>query len=131
MARKFSWKAGALTTLSLLLAAMFLMAGGMKLMGAQMHVDNFARWGYPSWFLYVTGLVEIVAAALIAYRPTRFFGGAILEVTMVGAVVTHVIAAEMMMTVVPGVLLVLSGIVTWAYRPRAGSAARFVTASQP
>lgn len=38
----------------------FLMAGGTKLAGVEMHTENFARWGYPNWFKYVTGSVELM-----------------------------------------------------------------------
>ena len=31
----------------------FLTASVFKLSGAKMMVDNFTRWGYPIWFMYV------------------------------------------------------------------------------
>ncbi len=111
------WKEYVLLVLSVLLGLAFLGAGGSKLAGAQMHVDNFARWGYPPWFQYVTGLVEVVAAFLIVLPATRFYGAALLVCTMLGAVATHVMAGEGSMTGGPAVLLGLSALVAWAHRP--------------
>ena len=44
--------------ISVLLGAAFLAAGASKLAAIPMQVDAFARWGYPPWFLYVTGAIE-------------------------------------------------------------------------
>ncbi len=102
---------------SVLLGLLFLGAGGSKLAGGQMHVESFARWGYPPWFQYVTGLVEVAAALLIVLPATRFYGAALLVCTMLGAVATHVMAGESSMLGGPAVLLGLSAVVAWTHRP--------------
>jgi uncharacterized membrane protein YphA (DoxX/SURF4 family) len=101
-----------------LLTLGFLFFGGMKLAGAQMNVDNFTRWGYPLWFMYLTGLIEVVSALLLWPRKTRLIGALGLVGTMVGAVATHLTHGEAAMIGVPLVLLVLAAIVAWANRPR-------------
>ncbi len=112
------WIGVAVTVLSILLAVAFVMAGASKLASAEMHVQSFARWGYPIWFMYVTGLVEVVAAILLVVPATRFYGAALLVCTMFGALVTHVNAGETAQIGAPLFLLVLAALVAWARRPQ-------------
>jgi hypothetical protein len=52
------------------LAAVFLMAGGSKLVGAQAMVSLFDALGLGQWFRYVTGVVEVTAGiALLVPLP--------------------------------------------------------------
>ena len=105
--------------LALLLALAFLGAGGSKLAGDAMHVANFDRWGYPSWFMYVTGLIEVVAALLILLPKTRFYGAALLVPTMIGAILTHIVGGDGLDTIIaPLVLLALVGFVAWTERSK-------------
>ncbi len=99
-----------------LLAFAFVGAASGKLMGAPEMVENFARWGYPSWFLYVTGAIEVVAAILIAVPKTRFFGASLLVATMIGGVGTHVIHGEYGAAIPALVLMSLSALVAWSRR---------------
>ncbi|MGH3839617.1 MAG: DoxX family protein, partial [Pseudonocardiaceae bacterium] len=54
-----------LWVLQVLVAAMFLFAGGMKLVGAQPMVELFNEIGIGQWFRYLTGGLEIVGALAI------------------------------------------------------------------
>ncbi len=117
MSKPSGWRKYVLLAVSILLGLAFLGAGGSKLSGAEMHVESFARWGYPSWFLYVTALVEVVAALLIFIPTTRFYGAVLLVCTMLGAIATHLNAGEGSMIGAPVVLLCLSALVAWAHRP--------------
>ena len=58
-----------LTIVTYAIAAMFLMSGGMKFMAPPEMVENFARWGFAQWFIYVVGAVEVGAAVLLAHLP--------------------------------------------------------------
>src|SRR5882672_5961781 len=44
-----------LLALSVLLALLFLLAGGSKLIAPEMHFKDFQEWGYPIWFVFVVG----------------------------------------------------------------------------
>ena len=52
--------------LSVLLALIFLSAGGMKLMSRPNMVQEFAQVGLGQWFRYFTGILE-VAGAIMAH----------------------------------------------------------------
>lgn len=105
------------TSLWVLLSIFFLIAGGSKLLNPEAHTENFAHWGYPIWFLYVTGIIEAVGAVgllIAAVRPYAIF---VLGVIMLGAALTHFRAGELGAVPVPLVLLLLLLVLAWTIRP--------------
>ncbi len=111
------WKTVTFWILSILLAFAFIGAGVPKIQGGQQFVDNFAKWGFPRWFLTFTGVVEVVAGLLLVVPKTRFYGAALAAGTMVGAVLTHLRAGEGPQAIPAAVLFTLSAIVAWNHRP--------------
>ncbi len=106
------WRRIGLWVLVAALAALFAAAGASKLAGLPMHVENFARWGYPGWFMYVTGAVELAGAAALVLPRVSSLGAVLLGCTMIGAVITHLVDGEgpaALPAAVLFVLLVLSG----------------------
>ena len=71
------------------LTLVFVAAGGAKLAGVDMMVETFEAIGFGQGFRYVTGLIEIVGAALLWLPNRQVLGAAVLGGTMVGAVLTH------------------------------------------
>ncbi|WP_205525747.1 DoxX family protein [Pyxidicoccus trucidator] len=102
--------------LTVLVAVAFLGAGGSKLAGMPPMPENFARWGFPLWFMYLTGVMEVAAALLLLVPRTATLGGALVVGTMLGAVLTHLKAGEGSQAVAPLVLLVLGAVVALARR---------------
>jgi putative oxidoreductase len=70
-------------------AAMFLLAGSLKLAGIPVEVALFDAIGIGQWFRYLTGSIEVVSAILLLVPSLAFFGALLLVPTMVGAVLTH------------------------------------------
>ena len=105
------------TSLWVILAILFLGAGGSKLLNPDAHAENFAHWGYPLWFLYVTGIIEVGGAIGLFIPAIRLHATLLLSVTMVGAFVTHLRAGEMRALPVPLVLLFLLVFLAWILRP--------------
>ena len=101
---------------SLLLGIFFIMAGGKKLLGQEAQIDSFFRWGYPLWFLYLIGAIELVGGICLLIPQVRFIAVLVLSITMVGAFITHLRADEMAAVPVPLVLLVLLLILAWTMR---------------
>jgi putative oxidoreductase len=106
-----------LTIVTFAMAAMFLMSGGMKFMAPPEMVENFVRWGYAEWFIYVIGTVEVGAALLLALPATRVVGALVLAVTMIGAAATHLLAGEYLHTF--PALVLLAGLTTVLFANRA------------
>lgn len=114
------WKPAALWTLKGLLAAAFLSAGGAKILGVPMMVENFQQIGLGQWFRYLTGVLEIVGAIMVLMPRVAAIGGLLLSCIMVGAIATHLLL--MGGSAVPAiVLLVLSAIVVFAHRDQIDS----------
>lgn len=97
-------------------AAMFFMAGGMKLSGAPDMVAMFEVLG-GQWFRYVTGGIEVLGAALLLVPRLAGVGALLLAATMVGAVVTHlaIVGGSPAMALV---LLAATATIAWARRER-------------
>jgi len=93
--------------LALLVAGMFSAAGLSKLLNPEGHIESFAGWGYPSWFMYLTGLFEVGGGFLVLIPKARFYGVLLLSVTMVGASLTHLMAGEFAAVPIPLVFLAL------------------------
>jgi uncharacterized membrane protein YphA (DoxX/SURF4 family) len=105
-----TWQRRALTGLCWLLALSFV-AGAP-------YSEQFADWGYPSWFRFVVGSGEIVGAALLLVPRRRFPGAALLGVILVGAVLTHIVNQDPLSeAVMAPTCLALVGIVAYASRP--------------
>jgi uncharacterized membrane protein YphA (DoxX/SURF4 family) len=104
------------TSLWVLLAIFFLMAGGAKLLNSDAHAQDFANWGYPLWFLYMTAIIEIGGAIGLLIPAARLYATLLLSATMVGAAATHLRAGEMGAVPVPLVLLVLLILLVWTLR---------------
>ena len=109
------WKSIALWSLKGLLAAAFLMAGGAKIYGVPMMVEEFQHIGFGQWFRYSTGILEVIGAITILIPGIAAFGAVLLGRIMVGAIATHLLLVGG--SAIPAlVLLILSVIVAFAHR---------------
>ncbi len=96
--------------LTILLAVLFFGSGVSKMAAADAQVQDFSNWGYPMWFMYLTGFLEVVGGLLLALASTRFIGALALSCVMLGAVATHIAFGEYAMAILPTVLL---GLLIW------------------
>lgn len=94
-----------------ILATIFVLAALPKLLGVEMMADAFASWNYPVEFMYVVGLLELAGAMLILIPAAARFGFGILIFVMCGAIITHLMAGEIAMVVVPVGLLIYLAVV--------------------
>jgi len=111
---------------SILLGLIFLASGGMKLIGPQLSPElgaqaagQFAKWGYPEWFLYFVGAVEVVAALSLLVPRIAWLGAGALVVLMAGAIWTHWRFDPPASMVPPGLLLIASSTLCYLRWPRA------------
>ena len=75
----------------------------------------FTAVGVGQWFRYVTGILELTGAVLIAVPKTRRVGAAVLAAIMLGALAAHLFILHAPLTT-PGVLFLASGLVVWGRR---------------
>jgi len=105
----------ALWSVQIVVAGMFLLAGGSKLAGAAAMVALFDAVGAGQWFRYVTGSIEVVSAIALLVPSFAPFGALALVATMVGPIVTHlfIVGGSPAM---PAILLLGSAAVVWTRR---------------
>ena len=109
------WKSAGLWIVRGLLALTFAGAGGAKLYGVPMLVEEFQHIGVGQWFRYVTGALELLGAVFILTPSLAAFGAVLLICIMIGATITHLFVIGG--SPVPAlVLLALSAIVAYAKR---------------
>ena len=46
----------AVKMINYILALIFILSGGAKVAGLEFEIVAFERWGYPMWFMYLTGV---------------------------------------------------------------------------
>lgn len=96
----------ALWTVSILLAAMFLFAGGLKLLHPEEAKPMFVKYGYAAWFAIFIGTCEVLGAIGLLVPRLAAPAAAGLSIIMVGAFFTHATHHELSHAVTPLALLV-------------------------
>lgn len=87
------------------LVAFFLLGGIMNLLApAPVQVD-YERWGYPDWFHYLAGLLELTAAVLLSRQATRRAGAIVAAMVMAGALATLLLFGELGHALAPAAVL--------------------------
>jgi len=106
---KFSWR----QALPLALAAFFVVGSLINLVAPGSIYEEYLRWGYPHWFHFVTGSLELTAAILLIRAPTRLLGAALGGAVMLAALATVIVHGEYGRAVPPLVAATLSVVVGW------------------
>jgi putative oxidoreductase len=94
-----------------ILAFAFISAGITNLLGVETQIKNLESWGYPLWFRFPIGLVEVVfAIALLIpkYRKITIYG---IFIWTLAAVVTHLQAGQAKMIPAPILFSVIAGLI--------------------
>lgn len=99
--------------LTYLLALVFLLSGAAKLAGMEFEIRAFARWGYPMWFMYLSGAIEVAGAIGLLLPRISAAVAMVLALFMTGAVGTHLIHNEWPMSLVAGCLMLAMGCLAW------------------
>lgn len=71
------------------------------------------EYGYPLWFRWVTGVLELVAAVLILIPRVRFWGGLLTACIMIGAAITNVRAGLVDFLPVNVIIFAAAALVVW------------------
>jgi uncharacterized membrane protein YphA (DoxX/SURF4 family) len=103
---------------SAVVAAAFVFFGSGKLMGSEMYVQGFEKWGYPLWFMYLIGALEVVGGIALLVPRIASYGALALAVVMLGATFTHLASYEYTSLLMPLVFLGLHLLIAWGRWPR-------------
>lgn len=94
-----------------LLAAFFLYGAYGNIIISPENAAAYASWGYPSWFHYVTGVLEFIAAILLFFRSLRAYGAMLASLIMAAASLTTLINGDYGHAVAPVIVLLFALIV--------------------
>jgi len=112
---KFSWR----QILPLVLAAFFVVGSLSNIVAPRSIFEEYLKSGYPHWFHFVTGSLELMTAVLLARARTRLWGAALGCTVMLAALATVTVHGEYGHGVAPLVVAILSIVVGWiAWRKR-------------
>ncbi|UFX46010.1 DoxX family protein [Bradyrhizobium sp. 41S5] len=101
------------------LAAFFAVGSLSNIFAPWSIYEEYLRWGYPHWFHFVTGLLELTTAVLLAQARTRLWGSALGCAVMLAALATVTLHGEYGHGVPPTIVATLSMAVGWiAWRMR-------------
>ena len=117
---KISWR----PVLAWALAAFFVAGSLGNLFAPRSIYEEYLKWGYPHWFHFITGSLELTAAVLLARTPSRLWGAVLGCTVMCEALRTVIIHGEYGHAVAPLIaagLSMLVGGITWRQQ-RSGSA---------
>ena len=114
---------------TVLLAVIFFLSGTAKLAGMDFEIQAFERWGYPLWFMYLVGVIEVMGAAGLIIKQLRALAAACLALFMIGPVVTHITHAEWAMLMIAVMIMLLSGWVARQNRKHLSLASLFASKS--
>jgi nucleoside-diphosphate-sugar epimerase len=112
---KISWR----QVSALALAAFFVVGSLSNIFAPPSIYEEYLRWGYPRWFHFVTGSLELTTAVLLARAQTRLWGSALGCTVMLAALATVTLHGEYGHGVAPLVvaaLLILVGWIAWRKR---------------
>lgn len=105
-----------LLILNIVIAVIFLLSGGAKLAGLEFEIVAFERWGYPLWFMYLTGFLEVLGGVGLLVKRISALASGCLAMLMVGAISTHVLHTEWAMMGVATVIMGLAATRAWLGR---------------
>ena len=112
---QISWR----RVLALALAAFFVVGSLSNIFAPPSIYEEYLRWGYPRWFHFVTGSLELTTAVLLAQARTRLWGSALGCDVMSAALATVTLHGEYGHGVPPLIAATLSIVVGWiAWRKR-------------
>jgi len=113
----------ALYLVSAFLTIVFLNAGWPKFSDSSGWARAFVSWGFPVWFRFLVGGIEVLGGVLLLVPQTAIYAAAALAVIMLGAIGTHVVHGDPSAISHEAVPLVLIGaVMVMHWRKRAAKA---------
>ena len=103
--------------LRVLLAAVFVLAGCMKLAAVEFEVRGFEHFGYAPWFMCAIGVLELGAGLALLHRRSAALAALLRGAVMIGAAASRLRAGD-------GVLLALPALALLALLAVVGAARR-------
>jgi uncharacterized membrane protein len=114
------------SVLAAALAAVFWVIGVVHLLGPRFLRDAFEKWSYGTLVRLVTGILEVMAALMLAHPELRGWGIALAALIMFGAVIT-LLNHQQYLCAVPSIALMLALVPAMLAVPRADHQLHYAT----
>ncbi len=115
MRRRIAWS----RLITILLILVFAAGALLNLIAPPPIVEDYARWGYPGWFHFITAACELATAILLGRRMTRSLGITLGNVVMFAATAILIVHGEWAHAIGPvAILLLLTSLATRTRRER-------------
>lgn len=102
--------------LSGLLAAFFVLGGTLNIFASPEVLADYETWGYPSWFHFITGGLELISAVMLAIPATRLAGSGLAALVMIGAAGTVLLHGDVGHAMAPLIVLAFLALNAWLHR---------------
>lgn len=89
------------TAMAWLLSAFFVFGACVNAIGPKAIREDYARWGYPKGFRFVTAVLELIAAVLVAIPDARPIGAVLAAAIMAAAVASTLTHGERSRAIAP------------------------------
>ena len=99
--------------LALAISAFFVVGSLSNIIAPGPIYQEYLKWGYPRWFHFLTGSLELTTAVLLARASTRLLGSALGCTVMLGALLTVALHGEYGHAVPPVIVATLTIVVGW------------------
>ncbi len=104
---------------AVLLAVLFALVGGLKLIGVPAAVKEFEQIGFGQWFRYITGVLEVTGAVGMLIPKYRFWAALQIATIMLGATMINLWVLHLPpLARVTAVLMALALVLAWLRRPQ-------------
>lgn len=87
------------------LVCFFIIGAAGNIMEPKTVAEEYTRWGYPHWFHFVTGCLELISAFLMAGSASRIVGSLLGVCIMISAIATVAYHGEYSHTIAPVIVL--------------------------
>ncbi|WP_312952262.1 DoxX family protein [Superficieibacter sp.] len=111
-------KISAKQLLAYALVVFFIIGATGNIIAPKTIMDDYARWGYPQWFHFITGFLELAAAILMLRKASRLAGSIIAVGIMSSAIITVVYHSEYSHMIAPSIVLILLIISIYLHRKK-------------
>jgi uncharacterized membrane protein YphA (DoxX/SURF4 family) len=104
--------------LSLYLAYEFALSSIGNLTAKPKNIASFHTFGYPLWFMFLTGAIELLCALLVLVPRFAAYGAALIVCVMLGAIFSHATHAQYDKISWPATLAICALILALVRAPR-------------
>ena len=84
----------------------FSLTGILKLTSSTQEIAQFVKWGYPLWFMYLTGVLNIIFAIGLCVKKVSHISAFALMALLSTAIMSNFVVYQSLVASLPALLLI-------------------------